>query len=228
MLPHGPAPHYIGVVAVGGFTPFTALPTFSERERTGLNFTFGRQGMFGYGGARPDEVMWWCNAWRDQPLAAQDLADLQANRPGLELARMFDAYHGPVPALLTASKETLVLNIYDMPSLPAWHEGRVVLIGDAAHAVSPNSGQGASLALEDAQSLATLLIASDNDHARAFPEFERCRRGRAERVAREGRRRAHDKKQMSALGSAVRNATLAVMLGLLGERSQDWLYRYRV
>jgi 2-polyprenyl-6-methoxyphenol hydroxylase-like FAD-dependent oxidoreductase len=184
--------------------------------------------MFGYGGARPDEVMWWCNTWRDEPLAAPDLADLEANRVGPELARMFDAYHGPIPALLAASKENLVLNIYDMPSLPAWHERRVVLIGDAAHAVSPNSGQGASLALEDAQSLAALLVACGNDHARAFPEFERCRRGRAERVVREGRRRAHDKKQTSALGSAVRNATLAVMLGLFGERSQDWLYRYRV
>lgn len=228
MLPHGPTPRYVGVVAVGGFTPVTALPTLSEPERTGLNFTFGRQGMFGYGGARPDEVMWWCNTWRDEPLAAQDLADLQANRVALELARIFDAYHRPIPALLAASNESLVLNLYDIPNLPAWHEGRVVLIGDAAHAVSPNSGQGASLALEDAQSLATLLVASDHDHARAFPEFERCRRGRAERVVREGRRRALDKKQMSALGSAVRNATLAVMLGLFGERSQDWLYRYRV
>ena len=141
---------------------------------------------------------------------------------------MFDAYHEPIPALLAASEEILALNIYDMPSLPAWHEGRVVLIGDAAHAVSPNSGQGASLALEDAQSLAALLVASDNQHTRAFPEFERRRRGRAERVAREGRRRAHDKKQMSALGSAVRNGILAVMLGLFGERRQDWLYRYRV
>lgn len=228
MLSDGPAPHYVGVVAVGGFTPVTALATLSERERTGLNFTFGRQGMFGYGGARPDEVMWWCNTWRDEPLATPDLADLRANRVTPELARMLNAYHEPIPALLAASKETLVLNIYDMPSLPTWHEGRVVLIGDAAHAVSPNSGQGASLALEDAQSLATLLVASDRDHARAFSEFERRRRGRTERVVREGRRRAHDKKQTSALGSAVRNGILAAMLRLVGERSQDWLYRYRV
>jgi 2-polyprenyl-6-methoxyphenol hydroxylase-like FAD-dependent oxidoreductase len=43
------------------------------------------------------------------------------------------------------------------PPLPAWHEDRVVLIGDAAHAMSPSGGQGASLALEDAMHLVKLL-----------------------------------------------------------------------
>jgi 2-polyprenyl-6-methoxyphenol hydroxylase-like FAD-dependent oxidoreductase len=40
--------------------------------------------------------------------------------------------------------------IYDVPSLPTWHVGRVMLLGDAAHAMSPDGGQGASLALGDA------------------------------------------------------------------------------
>jgi 2-polyprenyl-6-methoxyphenol hydroxylase-like FAD-dependent oxidoreductase len=104
----------------------------------------------------------------------------------------------------------------------------VVIIGDAAHAVSPNAGQGASLALEDAQLLSTLLATSGGEPTRAFAEFERRRRARVERVAREGRRRAHDKRQTSAFGSAMRNGILAMTLGLFGRRSQDWLYRYRV
>jgi 2-polyprenyl-6-methoxyphenol hydroxylase-like FAD-dependent oxidoreductase len=226
--PHGPAPHYVGIVGVGGFTPLAGLPMLPEQSRTALNFTFGREGMFGYGGARPDEVMWWCNAWRQEPLTAQEIADLKARRIASELARTFDEYHQPIPALLAASEDSVALNVYDMPMLPDWHHGRVILIGDAAHAVSPNSGQGAALALEDAQSLATLLVAADGDHSRAFPEFERRRRARAERVMREGRRRAQDKKRRSAIGSAVRNAMLAAMLRLFGERSHDWLYRYRV
>jgi 2-polyprenyl-6-methoxyphenol hydroxylase-like FAD-dependent oxidoreductase len=156
------------------------------------------------------------------------MADVRANRVASALAGMFDAYHQPIPELLAASQEPVVLNIYDMPSLPAWHHGRVVLIGDAAHAVSPNSGQGAALALEDAQTLAMLLVGSDGDHARAFTEFERRRRARAERVMRQGRRRAHDKERRSALGSAVRNGILAATLRLFGERSHDWLCRYRV
>ena len=228
MLPHGPEPHYVGIVGVGGFTPIAALPTLPERSRTALNFTFGRQGMFGYGGARPDEVMWWCNTWRQEPLSPEDITQLKANRMASELAHMLDRYHQPIPMLLSASQEPVAVNIHDMPNLAAWHDGRVILIGDAAHAVSPNSGQGAALALEDAQSLAALLVGGDGDHARAFTEFERRRRARAERVMREGRRRAHDKKPRSAFGSAVRDGMLAAMLRLFGERSQDWLYRYRV
>lgn len=228
MWPNGPTPHYVGVVAVGGFTPLVRLPMLPDRSRVALNFTFGREGMFGYGGARPDEVMWWCNIWREEPLSAQEIAELKASRAGSELSRMFGEYHQPVPSLLVESEDLVALNIYDMPSLPDWHDGRTILIGDAAHAVSPNSGQGAALALEDAQLLATLLVAADGDHSRAFPEFERRRRARAERVMREGRRRAHDKKRRSAIGAAVRNGMLAVVLRLFGERSHDWLYRYRV
>lgn len=226
--PDGPAPHFVGIAAVGGFTPLARLPMLPERSRMALNFTFGREGMFGYGGARPDEVMWWCNTWRDEPLSGHEIADLKAGRIAPELRRTFREYHEPIPVLLAASQDPVVLNVYDMPAMPAWYDGRVVLIGDAAHAVSPNSGQGAALALEDAQSLATLLVAADRDHSRALPEFERRRRTRAERVMREGRRRAQDKKRRSVIGSAMRNGMLAVMLRLFGERSHDWLYRYRV
>lgn len=43
---------------------------------------------------------------------------------------------------------------YDLPSVPTWHGDRVVIIGDAAHAVSPSAGQGASMAIEDGVILA--------------------------------------------------------------------------
>jgi 2-polyprenyl-6-methoxyphenol hydroxylase-like FAD-dependent oxidoreductase len=75
----------------------------------------------------------------------------------------------------------MALNIFDIQSLPRWHEGRVMLIGDAAHAVSPNAGQGASLALEDAMYLAKLLRDCSN-YATAFACFERDRKPRVERT----------------------------------------------
>jgi 2-polyprenyl-6-methoxyphenol hydroxylase-like FAD-dependent oxidoreductase len=225
VFPDAPGPRYTGIVAVGGFVPRPETTLLRDSTPTTLNFTFGRQGMFGYGGARPDELMWWCNTWRDEPLSREDLLQM---RLAPELDRMFHGYHEPIPSILATSTDALALNIYDLPTLPTWHLGRVLLIGDAAHAVSPNSGQGAALALEDAQYLAALLVETGLDYRLAFPGFERDRRPRAERVAREGRRRAHDKKQMSPLGSALRNLLLMVTLRLFGERSQDWAYRYRV
>ena len=52
-------------------------------------------------------------------------------------------------------------NTYDLPHVPHWTRDRLVVVGDAAHAPSPSSGQGASMALEDAVVLAT----SVRDHA---------------------------------------------------------------
>jgi len=120
------------------------------------------------------------------------------------------------------------LNIYDIQTLPVWHRDRVVLIGDAAHAVSPNAGQGASMALEDAIYLAKVLRESHGNHEGAFARFERDRKSRVERIVAEGRRRSSDKKSVSPFESALRNAMLAVFFNLFGERSQDWLYRYRI
>ena len=62
----------------------------------------------------------------------------------------FRGWHAPVEALVATTAEVMRTAIYDVPTLPTWHVGRVMLLGDAAHAMSPAGGQGASLALEDA------------------------------------------------------------------------------
>lgn len=67
-----------------------------------------------------------------------------------------------------------------------WHTDRVVLLGDAAHAVHPISGMGASLALQDARVLAQELLTAD-DHSRALARFEHRRRPDAKRVRRAAR-----------------------------------------
>jgi 2-polyprenyl-6-methoxyphenol hydroxylase-like FAD-dependent oxidoreductase len=96
---------------------------------------------------------------------------------------------------------------------------------DAAHAVSPNAGQGASLALEDAMYLAKLLRDCD-DHTEAFARFERERKPRAERIVAAGRRTASD--IVSPLKSRIRNFMMSAILRLVGIPGQDWAFRYRI
>lgn len=96
-------------------------------------------------------------------------------------------------------------NIFDIESLPAWYKGRVILIGDAAHAVSPNAGQGASMALEDALMLAKLLRDHKTDHTLAYPEFVALRKDRCEAIVASGRRQASSKTHVHWLVSKVRN-----------------------
>jgi salicylate hydroxylase len=71
----------------------------------------------------------------------------------------------------------------DLPRLPRWSRGRVVLLGDAVHAPLPHQGQGAGQAIEDAYALGALLGArGPEDYGRVFETFGDLRRRRAWRV----------------------------------------------
>ena len=135
--------------------------------------------------------------FRDQELTRNELNHVDVDAVKAALLRRFGTYHQPIPALTTHSTGMLQLNVYDVRSLPTWHRRRILLIGDAAQAVSPNAGQGASLALEDAMYLATLL--PDFGYEAACDMFERHRKPRAEKVVAEGRRRGRDKSVVGPL-----------------------------
>lgn len=73
-------------------------------------------------------------------------------------------------------------------SCERWYTDRIVLIGDAAHAVHPISGRGASLALQDVRVLTQELLTTDeSSYGRAFSQFEQRRRPDAKRVRRAAR-----------------------------------------
>jgi 2-polyprenyl-6-methoxyphenol hydroxylase-like FAD-dependent oxidoreductase len=99
--------------------------------------------------------------------------------------------------------------------IDSWHRGRVVLIGDAAHATAPVWAQGAALAAEDALVLAELLAARD-DWARVGEEFERRRRPRVEHVQKMTDRLS----RAAGLPSWLRDAILPI----LGPRSYRETY----
>jgi 2-polyprenyl-6-methoxyphenol hydroxylase-like FAD-dependent oxidoreductase len=72
-----------------------------------------------------------------------------------ELKRMFGAWHDPIPQLIGEAPEILRDDVYWIADpLPAYHRGRIALLGDAAHAMTPHLGQGACQAIEDAVVLA--------------------------------------------------------------------------
>lgn len=101
-----------------------------------------------------------------------------------ELRRRFGDWHSPIPALLDAAGEDAVMrhDVYDLPPLRTFASGRVALVGDAAHAMTPNMGQGANQALEDAVTLAAVL--DDHDTVpEALAAYDRIRRPRAQLIA---------------------------------------------
>lgn len=115
--------------------------------------------------------------------------------------------------------------IYDMDELGNWSTPHVLLMGDAAHAVAPHSGQGASLAIEDAVVLAACLSADGTPKA-AFKRFEKLRRRRVKAAIRIGRLSGSQKHAQSWLELRVRDLILPLVMPM-GVKAQERLYRYR-
>ena len=108
--------------------------------------------------------------------------DAPEGRKG-EVLRRFGDWHAPIPAVIAATPEAAILrnDIYDRPPLRTWTRGRVTLLGDAAHPMTPNLAQGAGQALEDAVVLAHVLEGSP-DLGAALREYEARRVGRTSRI----------------------------------------------
>ncbi len=215
-----PAPRYTGMLNLGGITRTDLAPTGNA-----MHMFFGHRGFFGYAARPTGEVYWFSNFAHRVP--AQD--HLQANRPERYRVQLL-AHHRDDPPAVTRILETVHDNIgafaiYDIASLPRWHRGRVCLIGDAAHAIGPHVGQGAALALEDAFVLAQCVrdIPSPSD---AFATFERIRRRRVDKVAKQSRRTAARKAPTGRLGRSLRDLMLPIFLRKSAQ-STEWLYRSR-
>jgi 2-polyprenyl-6-methoxyphenol hydroxylase-like FAD-dependent oxidoreductase len=103
----------------------------------------------------------------------------------------------------------------------------MVIVGDAAHAASPSSGQGASMAIEDGVVLATCLR-DVPDTAQAFRTYTSLRRQRVERVVRHGKR-GGDGKALGPVGARIRDLVMPVIMRRMAAgKALDWMYDYRI
>jgi 2-polyprenyl-6-methoxyphenol hydroxylase-like FAD-dependent oxidoreductase len=84
------------------------------------------------------------------------------------------------------------------------------------------------MALEDAMCLAMLLRDCGGDHTCAFTSFEQLRKDRVEKIVAEGRRRGGGKEEVSQFQSRLRNAMMKFFLGRANEKSDDWLFNYKL
>jgi 2-polyprenyl-6-methoxyphenol hydroxylase-like FAD-dependent oxidoreductase len=146
--------------------------------------------------------------------------------------RMLDLFQEDLPLIseMIRATESAIIGypIYDIATQPIWHQGPVVLVGDALHAVSPNAGQGASLALEDAIVLAKCLRDLP-DLEQAFATYEQLRRARVERMVRHGRNAGQGKVMTHPLQVRLRDSLTPVFLKLFANpKALDWIYSYRV
>lgn len=131
------------------------------------------------GAALPGARSYWFYEARSEHVDGRDpLAAVGAKR-----------WPAPMPALLAATppESVLVNRILRLDALPAWTRGTVALLGDAAHAMEPNLGQGAAQSIEDAEAL-LLALRADGDLSDALAAYAAARRRRAQMFQRESSR----------------------------------------
>lgn len=133
LLPDAPGPVYAGATAWRGVAPGPWDLPISQTLGPG-----GEAGILPLGDGR---VCWYVAA----------VAPAQADLDPVEL---FGGWHDPLPELVASTADVIRHDIYQLPLLPTFVSGRVALLGDAAHAMTPYLGQGACMALEDAVTLA--------------------------------------------------------------------------
>jgi FAD-dependent urate hydroxylase len=221
--PAAPGGRYVGLVNFGGYTPGGA----GSSEPGAWHMIFGRRAFFGHVADPDGGAVWFANVPRPPVTPAERAAttDEQWRR---QLAELFAGDTGPASGLIADGVLELAGdNTHDLPSVPAWHRGPMVIVGDAAHAPSPTAGQGASMAAEDAVVLAKCMrdVAGIPE---AFATYEGLRRRRVERIVAQGARTGRAKTP-GPVGRALRDLALPLVFKLLvTDRSMAWIHDHHV
>jgi 2-polyprenyl-6-methoxyphenol hydroxylase-like FAD-dependent oxidoreductase len=188
---------------------------------------FGRRAFFGYVVDPAGGTVWFANVPRP-PVTEAERAATTATQWQRQLVDLFAGDRGPASELVAAGRLELAAdNTHDLPRVPTWHQGPMVVIGDAAHAPSPTSGQGASMAAEDAVVLARCLRDLP-DIPRALAAYEGLRRRRVERIVAQGARTGSAKTQ-GPVGRVLRDLMLPLVFRfLVTEKSMAWMYDHHI
>jgi 2-polyprenyl-6-methoxyphenol hydroxylase-like FAD-dependent oxidoreductase len=192
LFPGHPGPVYAGVTSWRIVVPRPGGPC-------PLSETWGRGRIFGITSLADDLMYCYATAPAPPGRTAEDEKG--------ELTRLFGHWHDPIPRLIASAGPGRVLRTdifcLDTPP-PAFHAGRVALLGDAAHAMTPNLGQGACQAIEDA-----VVLAHAVSEGGGLAAYSSARVARTTKIARRSRRVGRVARVSNPLAVAARTALMS-------------------
>ncbi|MEU9109225.1 FAD-dependent oxidoreductase [Streptomyces xanthophaeus] len=213
-FPGHPGLHYSGETAWRAVVPAEGLPDLVTSE------TWGRGERFGIVPLADGRVYLYATAFAPPGTRPADVRAV--------LARRFGRWHDPVPALLERLEPASLLqhDLFDLAApLPRLHHGRIAWIGDAAHAMTPNLGQGGCQAVEDAVILAHLLDRSGPGGVpHALAAYSAARRDRTDAIRVRARRAGRLAGLRHPLAAGARNLAVRAMPARIAFRALDDLY----
>lgn len=224
--PAFPRAVYTGLINSGGYTSGVKVPSPPET----INFIFCKHAFFGYHVSATGYIYWFTN-WpqAEEPArgAFENMTDAQRRQ---EMLKVYKDDQPFIREIIQAGEETFpYFSSYTLPTQPStWHKGPVVLLGDAAHAITQSSGQGASMALEDAAILAKCLR-DIPDLEQAFATYEHLRRARTIKMHAVGKQGDSGKHMIRPVQQWFRDLMTPIFLKLFAnEKASAWIYSYRV
>ena len=232
--PTAPEPRSIPLLNTGGIVPAGTLPEETALPEAGrMKMVFGRRCFYSYMRDPQGRTWWFANPLQR---SSEDPSRLSPAELNDWLAGLASGDRTPMAAIIAATSDIIrPYRTYDFPSIPRWYRGRMVLVGDAAHAASPSSGQGASMAIEDAVTLGRALLGATarTDMAaleQACGRYERERRARAEAVVEWGRRNAAPKVR-GQFKRVFEDLMLRAVFRSLSRKTAenfDWVYGHHI
>ena len=222
--PQAPGARYIPVLNIGGFARGVRV----QAEPGTFRMVFGKRAFFGYAIHPSGEVWWFANPPRADEPSSAELAAVSPEQWREMLLDLFAEDDTPAVEIIKATPGRLSgWATYDLPKVPTWHRGTMIIIGDAAHATSPSAGQGASMAIEDAIVLARCLRDLP-DTTQAFAVYERLRRRRVERIVAHGARTSNSK-AAGPVARVIRDMMMPMILKRVANGgSLAWMHDYHI
>lgn len=142
-----------------------------------------------------------------------------------QLIDTYRSFHPLITDILFTTPEDGIHEapLADLTGLTSWHRGRVALIGDAAHATTPNLGQGACQAIEDAWVLAHYIAEQENVE-RAFERFQRTRQAKVKQVVNTSWTVGQMAHWQNPLAIRLRNALMRMVPASVGAKQSERIY----
>ena len=226
-------PNYSGLTYYGGFVDQKELIKKVNLKPKTVYVSVGQTHFFTYcylcNPNRPDvELIHW-NCFLHQPkrLQKKDLDKLSNHEIIKRVLPVYAGWNDPIEEIVSNSSELWKNSISDIVEIERWSKKRVIVIGDAAHAMSPLLGQGAGTSIEDGYALAELLAKFNGDYTKAFLALEKLRKPRTTYIAKKARKNSiRTTIQFNKLTTKLRNVAFSLITYLVPEKIQNNIQLY--
>lgn len=222
VLPEAREPRYMEQIVLSGAAK-TDLPSTHDV----YTICFGKNASFAFQISDAGHALWSVVMHEAEELGREDLLRMPEGYWSERLRVDYSDAPAPMHELLENAAWMIAYPIYQLPKLSRWYRGRVCLLGDAAHAVSPNLGQGASLAMEDVVVLAQCLEEFPGSPDKVFEAYQRRRKKRVDWVVWNSRLNGW-LKSSNGLGSRLIKALFARSIIRYIDRNTKKIYSFEL